>query len=92
MDDVEAGLSTDGRCHRVAVDVAKDLPRPFGSSEEVATKEGGERTEIGASKDTAPSVEMVDVKPTLEELEKASDAAVPQVRDEDRLEGCVSFT
>lgn len=59
--------------------------------EAIAAKEGGEQTAMGASKDTEPAAEMVDVKPTPEELEKASSATMPQVRDEDRLEGCVSF-
>lgn len=59
---------------------------------ETAAKEGGAQTAMDASKDSAPAAEIVDVKPTLEQLEIATGAAVPQVRDEDRLEGCVSFT
>lgn len=60
---------------------------------ETAAKEGGAgaQTAMDASKDNAPAAEIVDVKPTLKELEIATGAAVLQVRDEDRLEGCVSF-
>ncbi|TYJ56511.1 hypothetical protein B9479_002758 [Cryptococcus floricola] len=68
-----------------------------GSSQDVTGGLPTGRSELGLENaSTSQNVEMDDeerdVKPSAEALEKALEQAVPRVKEEDRLEGCLALT